>query len=123
MVHGITIVFLLLAILFAATHFLAVAASLYWYHWWFDIMMHAWGGMLLVLGVHALSTFSWSPIQPTLKNVLIVLLVAVISWEVFEWFAGLYEPSTYVFETAKDILVGLSGGLVTHLFLRTYRMK
>ena len=85
--------------------------------------MHAWGGVLLVLGVHAFSTFSWSPLQPTWRVVFIVLLVATVSWEVFEWFAGLYEPSTYLFDTAKDILVGFSGGLIAHLFLQTYRIR
>ena len=49
----LVILFLLSALAFAVTHLVATAGSLYWYYWWFDIVMHFWGGLLLGLGVHA----------------------------------------------------------------------
>ena len=117
------IIFLVLAILFAGVHIFALAASLYWYLWWFDIMMHAWGGVLLVLGVHVFSTFSWLPIRSNWPTILTVLFIATVSWEIFEWSIGLYDPETYVFDTTKDIVVGFSFGVLAQLYLRRNSIK
>lgn len=119
MVHGIVIVFVLLASIFAFVHVVAVVASLYWYYWWFDIVMHFWGGGLLALGVHAFSTFRLIRLRPSTRLMLITLTGATVSWEVFEFFAGLYEPTAYVWETTKDVIVGFGGGLLTHAFLKS----
>jgi len=118
MLHGIVIVFVLLAGIFAFVHILAVTASLYWYYWWFDIVMHFWGGALLALGVHAFATFRVVHLRPSTVVVLVVLTGATVTWEVFEFLAGLYDSATYGFDTTKDIAVGFGGGLLTHAFLR-----
>lgn len=109
--------FLLAAASFACVHGVAVTLSLYWYYAWFDILMHLWGGILLGVGVHVLSPISPLPVRPTTGVVLLTLLVATLSWEVFEWFAGLYDPVAYAADTVKDIVVGFAGGLLAHLFL------
>jgi hypothetical protein len=123
MIHGLVIIFLLLSALFALTHQLAVAASLYWYYWWFDILMHFWGGSLLTLGVYSLGTLSRLHFKPTVGIILFVLLLATVSWEVFERFAGLYDPQTYLVDTIQDVLIGFSGGLLAHLVLRRYTIR
>ncbi|MCA9362105.1 hypothetical protein KC906_01900 [Candidatus Kaiserbacteria bacterium] len=123
MIHGIVIIFLLLATAFAAVHAFAVFASLYWYYWWFDIMMHFWGGTLLALGVFSLATFSRFHFTPTLKLMLGVLLCVTVCWEVFEWLVGLYDPETYLVDTAKDMVVGFSGGLLMYAMLRRYTIS
>lgn len=79
--------------------------------------MHAWGGMLIVLGVHMFSTFSWATYKPTWPVVIVVFLVTAISWEFFEWLVGLFDPATYIFETSKDIMVGLMSGVLTQLLV------
>lgn len=43
MINGLVILFLVLATLFTLVHTVALAMSLYWYHWWFDVLMHFWG--------------------------------------------------------------------------------
>ncbi len=111
------ILFLALSVAFAASHYFAVLTSLYWYLWWFDNVMHFWGGILLVLGVYAICSFKSITLRPTLGLVLFTLVVATATWEIFEWVAGLYEPATYVFETTKDVVVGFSGGLLTYIIL------
>lgn len=123
MVQGTVIIFLVLATVFALVHAFAVTFSLYWYYWWFDIFMHLWGGVLIGLGVYAFSTLSKFPFHPTTKAILLTLLLVTVSWEVFERAAGLYDPTSYAIDTIQDILIGFGGGLLTHFFLRTYRMK
>lgn len=115
-----TIIFVILSGAFAAVHLFAMKTSMYWYYPWFDIVMHFWGGVLLALGVHSFSSFSRIYIKPSLPVVLIVVLMAATTWEIFERLAGLYDPATYVFDTAKDLIIGLSGGLLAHLLIRKY---
>jgi predicted membrane-bound dolichyl-phosphate-mannose-protein mannosyltransferase len=117
-----TVTFLCLSALFAITHVIAIAASLYWYYWWFDLLMHFWGGALLALGVHVLSTFSFWPFRPTTTVVLGVVFFAVVSWEVFEWYVGLFDSNTFLFETMKDMGVGVLGAVVAQLGLSRYKM-
>lgn len=123
MIHGITIVFLILSALFAGAHALAVELNLYWYHWWFDIVMHFTGGILITLGLHTLSTFSRFTFTPTLRLLLATLLFMTVSWEVFEYAAGLWQPATYVTDTLQDIVIGFCGGLLAHVFLRHYTVS
>lgn len=123
MPNRLVIIFLVLSIIFALVHIFAMKLSLYWFHWWFDILMHFWGGTLIGLGVHALATLPKISHFPTTKLVLIVLFVATVSWEIFERAAGLYDPATYVIDTSQDIILGFSGGLLAHFLLRAYRMK
>ncbi len=114
----LVIFFLVSSAIFALTHYLAVAGSLYWYYWWFDSVMHFWGGLLLGIGVHALCSLRSVPLSPTLPLLLLVITVVVVSWEVFERIVGLYNSSTYVFDTSKDIILGFGGGLLAHFILR-----
>lgn len=118
-----TALFLVLSGLFALVHQFAVAATLYWYFWWFDILMHFWGGALIVLGVFVFSGFSFSSFKPSLKIVLLTLVLVTVTWEVFEWFVGLYEPVTYLRDTVKDLVVGLGGGLLAYGVLKRYTIK
>lgn len=107
--------FLLFAVFFATVHKVAIAASLYWYYPWFDIVMHFWGGILVALGVVALASLRIIRLKPDLKTTLMVLFIAMVSWEVFERSVGLYSPDTYVFDTSKDLLVGFLGGITGYL--------
>jgi len=120
----LVILFLLSGLAFAATHLVATAGSLYWYYWWFDIVMHFWGGFLLGLGVHALCRLESVPLRPTLSVVVAVITVATVGWELFEWFTGLYNPISYAADTFLDIMLGFSGGLLTHfIFSHLYNRK
>lgn len=85
--------------------------------------MHFWGGVLVALGVTTLATLKILYIRPNLKSVLLILFIAMISWEIFERMAGLYSADTYVFDTAKDMLMGLLGGLTGYFLLHKYNKK
>ncbi len=107
--------FVLLAALFAMTHAFAVETALYWYYPSFDIIMHFWGGALIVFSVQALSTLSFFPLKPNFITIALVLVLVMVSWEVFERSAGLYNTETYIFDTAKDLIVGSLGAAVAYL--------
>lgn len=118
-----TTLFLFLAAMFAVVHLLAVEASLYWFYWWFDILMHFWGGALITFGTYVMYGFFFKNSKPNLKIILLVLFVVTSSWEVFEWFAGLYDPTTYFIDTAKDVVVGFGGGLFAYIIFRRFKIN
>ena len=122
MINGYIILFLLLGVAFAAVHQFAVMASLYWYYWWFDIPMHLWGGIMVGFGVHVLATFKSFKIKANLTVLLLFLTLVTLSWEVFEWSVGLFDPENHLMDTAQDIVLGFSGGLLAHTILRRYRI-
>ena len=76
-----------------------------------------------MLGVHVFAPFSFINLKPNFQLVLVALVAITITWEIFEWFAGLYEPGAYLRETVKDITVGLVGGLLAHKVISHYTMK
>ena len=122
MPQAIVWIFLLISGSFATIHTLAVATSLYWYYSWFDIIMHFWGGSLVVLGVYALCSLKHVPLKPTSFIIFTTLIVLMVTWEIFEWKAGLFDPRTHLFDTTKDFIVGLTGGLVGYFVALRLRM-
>jgi hypothetical protein len=46
----------------------------------------------------------------------------MVSWELFERAAGLYNSGTYMFDVSKDLIMGLVGGLVGYLVAIRLRM-
>jgi hypothetical protein len=115
-------IFLFVGTLFAAVHNFAVVTSLYWYYPWFDIVMHFWGGTLVVLGVHAICSLKHVTLKPTGLLVAIVLVGCMSSWELFEYSIGLYNPASYWFGLAKDLMMGTIGGLVGYFASLRLRM-
>lgn len=119
------IAFLILGTLFAVVHWFALTASLYWYYWWFDIVMHFWGGALVVLGWYNLVVFPrvYAYIHPTLPRVLLFLCIVTVSWEVFEYVTDLWQPAAYWSDTFQDIMCGFVGGLLAYFWLRRDTIK
>lgn len=85
--------------------------------------MHFWGGIMLGLGVHALCSLKSITLKPTLGLLIFTLAVATVTWEIFEWYTDLYNSTTYIVDTTKDIIVGFSGGLLAHLILSKRTIK
>lgn len=112
----------MLAAVFAAAHRLAVEASLYWYFWWFDILMHFWGGLLIGLGIFALATFRRLTFKPKLSVVFVVAVGFVVSWEVFEWYIGILDPALHLKDTLMDMFLGVFGALLSYLILKRFKI-
>lgn len=121
MLQPVTILFVLLSAIFAATHAVAVDGFFYWRFAWFDILMHFWGGLLIALGLTTLSTFRRLNFESTYKLVFFVGLAIVIAWEVFEWILGVTSPQTYIVDTSIDIFLGLAGALLGHALLKHFK--
>ncbi len=122
MLQPVTIFFVFVSAVFAATHAIAVNGFFYWRYDWFDILMHFWGGLLIALGVTALSTFRRFDFKPTYKIVLLVAMFTVVVWEVFEWILGVTSPQTYWVDTSVDIFLGLGGALLGHWLIKRFNI-
>ena len=122
MPQAIVWIFLAVSSVFAAVHNFAVTTSLYWYYSWFDIVMHFWGGILVVVGVYAICSLKHIPLKPTTLLIFSTLIVIMLAWEFFEWKMGLFDPLVHVADTTKDLIVGLLGGLVGYLVALRLRM-
>ena len=122
MVQPVVLLFLFLSTIFATVHWFAIEASLYWHFWWFDILMHFWGGILIALGIVAITTFRRITIKPSYGLVLIVSLVTVVSWEFFEWQVGLFDPELHFPDAMYDMILGVLGGLLGYLILKRFKI-
>lgn len=108
----------MLGILFAATHIFALNTSLYWYYDWFDVCMHLWGGLLIALGAHALHKVELLPFNIRYRNVLLLGLGIMLSWEIFEGVYGSASEKFYLFDTISDFFFGIIGMSLGQMFLK-----
>jgi hypothetical protein len=122
MIQPIVIAFVFLALVFSLTHWIAVTTSLYWYYWWFDILMHFWGGLLIAFGIVSLTTFRSVRLRPTLRLIFGVSLLFVLAWEFFEWQVGLLDPQLHWLDSLSDISLGLLGGLTGYALFKRYKI-
>lgn len=110
----VTIAYLLSFLLLAVVHYVALQYSLYWHWQWFDLPMHALGGTVVILGVATLGDLVL-PVKITWRDSLfamfMVVMIVMVTWEVFEYVAGVPLAGRSV-DTAIDILMGFVGGIV-----------
>lgn len=111
------IFFLVLGGLFALTHTFATLTSLYWYYTWFDIIMHFWGGLLIVLGIRSLVRLG-VPLTLNKRTVFSLAIFIMVTWEIFEYSIGLTRIAGHVFDVLKDILVGSAGVIIGYIVIR-----
>jgi len=112
------IFFILLALVgLLGLHFLAAKLYLYWTFWWFDLFMHAAGGLLTgLLSLVLFSEKKRTPVFYLLQSCFSVLFVGIL-WELFEYIIGftLITVDGYVVDTVMDIALDLTGALVAYL--------
>jgi len=119
------IALLILWTMFLASHYVSVYLSSYESTWWLDVLMHTWGGFLVVTTwylLYSLKVFLYLLSQKWLSP-LSVLLLAMIIWEIFELQFGLVTPVNYLADTFYDILCGFSGGLISFLIFHSRTIK
>lgn len=95
------------------THLYALSTFFYWYHRWFDIPMHIFGGA--AIGALLLAFGSTRRV-----SVYFLCMFAVVAgWEVFEYIAHIStgQPHYWV-DTIKDMIDGLLGAGIVLLIAR-----
>jgi hypothetical protein len=111
--NGFLVFTLTFATLVAFLHLLAIQYYLYWLIWWYDIIMHFLGGVV-VASFTGWFTFDLVKRLGQYKYFILVLgifLVVAVLWEIFEYSVGFTYRAfgSYKFDTTKDIIVGLIG--------------
>lgn len=109
-----------LALIVAGLHLAAHQFFLYWTFWWYDIMMHGLGGLLIGLLAGWIIVFPWRGLPLSRPLFIIVLTLAIgVMWEIFEYVIGspaYYSSfSSYALDTIFDILMDTAGALAAVL--------
>lgn len=102
---------LVLSVLFLFLHLEASSNAWYFYFWWFDILMHFLGGVILGFLLFWIMTrigYVGSDRSLFLKVTAVVLIIAV-SWEVFEYMHDIYGKGNYILDTTGDIITAIIG--------------
>lgn len=102
---------------------IAVERYLYWYFWWYDIMMHFLGGVVIG-GIAVWMQLRFFPLASPRAIVLTVLASIVLvgtGWEIFEYFIDptYAQQADIVFDTALDLIMDTLGALVAALTITT----
>ncbi|HEC32659.1 MAG TPA: hypothetical protein ENI63_00170 [Candidatus Kaiserbacteria bacterium] len=116
----------LILVLIAVLHIIALEFFLYWIYSWFDILMHFLGGLFVVLS--ALWFFFQSGyvrINQNIRNIIIVSVSSIVligvSWEIFEVIAGVPIEDNYILDTITDLIMDVVGTIVaTFAFVKIY---
>ncbi len=112
---------LIIAILFACLHLVAITFSLYWTVHWYDILMHFFGGFTLGVFAIFLSQYQSRSWRSFLLIFAVVMSLALV-WEVFEYVYGIavVAGENYIPDTLQDILMDSLGvGVSYFIFLRS----
>jgi hypothetical protein len=110
------VIFFLQALVFLAAHLTALKLYLYSYVPWYDIMMHTWGGYLVIFGFFMIGGIGSRRLMLPRWLLFPALFAVMVAWEIFEYVYGLagQEPS-YVVDTALDFVCGTVGGIVAYV--------
>lgn len=122
--RGFFIGLIFTALLIAYLHFLANKYYLYFEFWWFDILMHFLGGVLVSGGAlwwlkYEVPIFIRKKISPFLFALVSITFVGM-TWEIFEYITGMYYAVNYSLDTTLDLLTDLVGMLVAYLVFSRY---
>lgn len=98
----------------AGIHILAMKFFLYWIFPWFDVLTHFLGGIVVALGYQSFldRRVTASSVWRRLPGTLVAVLVVSISWEIFEYSAGIAIWGLDFFDTLSDLVLDLLGGIV-----------
>lgn len=111
---------LLMMVVVLVLHTLALTFYFYWQLWWFDIVMHFLGGVVVGLaalwalyGFHAQRGTVGTARQTFLWMMLAIVVVGV-GWELFELRFNLYASMHYGSDTTLDLIMDAIGALLAY---------
>ena len=97
----------------AIIHGLALFFELYWRYWWFDSIVHIFGGIFIVFILATLAATGWLSYRfGNSFNITITLGAIMIGWEIFGiiLIGGLKE--SFFMDTSLDLFFGILGGMI-----------
>lgn len=105
----------IVAILIGVGQEVAIAYSLYWSLWWYDIVMHFLGGLWIgLIALWFYKAFAGEEAESG-KGYLVALVTVVvvgILWEVMEILAGLtLTQANYEMDTVLDLIMDVAGAV------------
>ena len=88
-------------------HSVGVGNGFYHVYWWYDVVTHILGGIAVGALIISLSAEK----KQTTAHILLIALLPIIGWEIFEIFFVSFATKSvgYATETAIDAVVGLLG--------------
>lgn len=116
--HTLSFLIVLLGVIVAILHGIAVAKSLYWIFPWFDVLMHFLGGALVSL--FGVWVYKWTRKSElfvrtghALLNVLLFVFIIGLFWETFEVFFDIMDVTRveYWGDTLFDFIMNGIGGV------------
>lgn len=113
-----------LAGLFGVVHVGATFYSVYWYIGWFDMFMHVWGGVLLILTFGTLTELlPWTLRYWRPRILMGYVLGSVVAWEI----VGVVLHGGFKFgwlqDTISDLVFGILGALLGYWWSKRYIHK
>ncbi len=114
-----------LSLVLLALHVVAGEMYFYWIYWWYDVMMHWFGGF--VIGLFSLWVlYRQAPVLvSTVGKRIVASLASVIVigllWEYFEYIIGShhYEVlNSYGVDTTMDVAMDVAGALTAAVLVR-----
>ncbi len=119
---AVFILFFIALAFLASIHYLAMSWSLYWIYSWFDIPIHAIGGVVVALGSQSsfFKRLFRVEVQTFVRCMTLVMVVG-ISWEVFEWQVGIIDSLVYLFDTGLDLCMDFLGGVLGYIIASVLR--
>lgn len=107
---------LVASIILLTSHSLAGVYHLYWSYWWFDVLMHFWGGLTVGL-VASWAFLRFRPEVPYNRSMFIVAVLAAVlvvgsAWEVFEYLNKIIgSHEAYTLDVVNDLTLDAFGAL------------
>ena len=84
----------------------------YWTYWWYDVITHFLGGMVVGLGL-CWALFSLKNFRTKILIVFISTLLIGIGWEVFEYYYDISKSQeNYTRDTLNDLTLDVAGALL-----------
>ena len=112
-----------LATMVLLLHLVAYEYYFYWTIWWYDIVMHGLGGIVIAafaLWLWRYGLNSEKPVPSMFALTFLSTLAVGIAWEIFEYIAGSHATQpfdSYILDTILDIMMDIAGGMIAYLFL------
>ena len=112
-----------LLVLIALLHYIALDRAYYWTLSWYDIMMHFFGGLWVVLfitWVMRSGIFHFLPSHMSFVKILSIVILVGLIWESYEVYFGLTFVSDpeYWGDTTLDIVMDIVGGSIGAFIFR-----